>query len=410
MGKAKNLRNRVRSYTNINPTQTKTHTLVQKAHAVKFQVLESELEALLTEASLIKLYQPKYNSDLKDDKSPLYIVITTDIYPRVITARKKQLATIYKDVPKNNIYGPFSSGYTARQIIKLARKVFKFCNARPRDKKAKKACFYTHINQCSGACTGQISVLEYNRMIKHLKLFLSGKKKSLLKQLKQDMHQLSQQKYYEEAAIVRDQRQALAFYYQGNKKIDFNPETPVLIEDTNQHIHKQLSQLLHTAGLVPLGYSIYRIEAYDISNTSGHLATASMVVFEDGRASKSEYRQFRIKNLQGPNDTAMLKQALARRMNHPEWTMPDLIIIDGGKGQLRASLQVINNRIPTISIAKRPDRLLIPQTSDDTLTYLELKLEPGAGITRLIQQLRDESHRFAKQYHTKLRTTHGMLK
>lgn len=410
VGKATSLRSRVGSYTRIKNHHPRTFNLVTTATKLKYKELSSELEASLVEAQLIKTYQPHYNVDLKDDKSPLYIIVTKDDFPRVLTARKKQLATVYKDLPKHNIYGPFSSGYSARQIIKIGRRIFKFCNLNPSLKKSGKPCFYTHIHLCSGACKGQISVEDYQQMIRSLKLFLSGRKKTLLKNLKKEMEQSSADKAYEKAAKIRDQIQAITYYYDQRRGLNFDPDLPVLEDDKSSYLSNRLAQLLHMAGLVPQAYPVNRIEAYDISNTSGQLSTASMVVFENGKPATSEYRKFRIKTVEGPNDTAMLKEAITRRLQHPEWPYPDLIVIDGGKGQLRSVLSVVGNSIPTVSIVKRPDRLLIPQELKGELSYFELKLEEGKPISNLIQSLRDEAHRFAKQYHSKLRRTHGMLK
>lgn len=404
VGKAKKLRTRLQSYTRINQVQSRTYKLVSTAVRIKYRELESELEALLVEAQLIKTYQPKYNVDLKDDKSPLYIIVTTEDYPRVLTARKKQLATTYKDIPIHQVFGPFNSGRAARQVIKIGRSIFKFCNAKAIDKKNHKACFYTHINQCMGACKGDVSRSEYKQMISSLKLFLRGKRKSLLRKLEKKMKVAASEQRFEQAAQLRDQISTLEYYYSSRKRLDFDPDIPMLQEDKAAYISNRLVQLLHTAGLVPANYELNRIEAYDISNTSGELSTASMVVFEDGAPAKSEYRQFRIKYVSGPNDTAMLQEALSRRLNHPEWRYPDLIVIDGGKGQLRAALAITKDKIPTVSIVKRPDRLLIPQRQKGKLTYLAVTLESGKGVSNLIQQLRDEAHRFAKKYHTKLRS------
>lgn len=385
--------------------------MVSEAINVKWQELDSELEALLTEAQLIKTYQPHFNVDLKDDKSPLYIILTQETYPRIKTARKKQLATVYKDIPARNIFGPFPSGYAARQVIKISRRIFKFCNASESDKKNKKACFYYHLNQCSGACVGDIGPEEYQLVVKQLKLFFQGKKKKLVKELRQEMEGYAHNKAYEQAAVRRDQLQILDNYFSAKRRIDFDPEIPVLKDDIQEHTLQRLSKLLHTAGLVPHDYPINRIEAYDISNTSGTLSTASMVVFERGLPANSEYRMFKIKYTTGPNDPAMLYEAIARRLQHPEWDYPELMVIDGGKGQLKSVLKLTENKIPTVSIVKRPDRLLIPQFKlGEKPEYFSVELESGKPLTNLIQQLRDEAHRFAKSYHSKLRRKHAMLK
>lgn len=397
VGKAKNLKHRVSSYKQISPDNPKTFQLVNLAHRLKFQELESDLQALLTEAELIRTHQPKYNILLKDDKTPLYIIITKEQFPRVLTARKKQLTTIYHHLPNNHVFGPFSSGKEARRVIKLSRRIFKFCNQNP---KTGKPCFYTHINLCSGACQGNISQKDYQHNIKLLKLFLGGRRNSLVKKIKAHMNQLAEDKLFEQAATLRDQLISINHLYQQSSSLDQN--LPIIESDTQTDSLQKTKQVLKLAGLIPASHDLNRIEAYDISNTSGQHSTASMVVFTGGKPNPSQYRHFKI-HLEGPNDYAMLKEALTRRLNHPEWDYPDLILIDGGKGQLRASLSVIGTKIPTVSIAKRPDRLIIPIFQDAKLTYRVIRLKPGHPTSNLIQSLRDESHRFAKNYHTKLR-------
>lgn len=397
VGKAKNLKKRLSSYQRITPSQARTHKMLSLARTVRFETLESEVEALLIEAQLIRAYQPPYNILLKDDKTPLYIIITKDKFPRVKTVRKQQILTLYSKLPQTHIFGPFSSSNDAKSILKVARRIFKFCTA-PTNQWGK-PCFYTHINLCSGACAGLISLRDYRQQIKNLKLFLSGKRNSLIRLLQTQMKQLSANQQFEAAAQIRDQLTSLQTLYSQTHSHRFDPYLPVLEEDANQDTLIKLSSLLHQAGLVSAGYPIHRIEAYDISNTSGQLATSSMVVFENAQANPSAYRYFKIKYVSGPNDPAMIKETLARRLQHPEWDYPQLIVIDGGKGQLNAALS-LNSGIPTISIAKNPDRLLIPSPQG----IIFLPLETGHPITNLIQSLRDESHRFSRSLHFKLRS------
>lgn len=408
VGKAKNLRNRLNSYTRVDSKHPRTYKLVSTAVKLKYQELESDFEAVLIEAKLIQQHQPKYNINLKDDKSPLYIIITQEDFPRVLTARKKQLATVYKHISSRNIFGPFNAGWVPRSIIKTSRKIFKFCNASDSKRKLGKGCFYTHIELCSGACQGKVYQSEYNQMIQNLRVFLRGERKGLYRKLKLKMEKYSLDLEFEKAGMVRDQLAALDSLYSTREKLDFDPILPVLEEDVYQHKVNRLVAILVQAGMFPTGFSINRIEAYDISNTSGKNATASMVVFEQGKPASDEYRHFQIKTLDSPNDPAMLREALQRRLSHPEWNYPDLIVLDGGKGQLRAVLPIID-KIPTVSIAKRPDRLIVPKHDQDKLTYREFKLEAGKPVASLIQHLRDEAHRFAKRYHTKLRSR-AMLK
>lgn len=409
VGKAKNLSNRIRSYHQVGAEYLKTRAMLSKAKFVSWIELDSELEAITIEARLVKTHQPKYNVNLKDDKSALYILLTNQDFPRVKLVRKKQLATTYSDIKSTSIFGPFASVSTARKILKIARRTFKFCNAKNKQNQKNRACFYVHLDLCDGACVGKVSQEEYKRKISQLKLFLSGRKKTLLRQLKSEMNSAAQNQDFELAAKKRDQVKLLEHYYQHQNKPDFDPEMPLLFEDIQQHTNNRLTAFLHTVGIIPVKYSLERIEAYDISNTQGDLSVASMVVFEHGRPAPSEYRQFKIRGFKQANDPGSLAETLQRRMKHPEWAKPDLLVIDGGKTQLKAVLKQTANWVPTISIAKNPDRLFVAHKIDNDWQFRSYKLPEGKPVTRLIQQLRDEAHRFAQRYHKKLRRS-DMLK
>ena len=413
VGKAKSLKHRLRSYTQITRHHPRTHKLVHLARAVHFKILSSELEAILTEAELIKLHQPPFNILLKDDKSPLYLILTTEAYPRLLPVRKKTLTTSYTHLPARNIFGPFSSGLTAKRIVKLARRTFRFCTASPTQKKHRRPCFYTHLGLCSGACAGWISPEDYADMIGHLRLFLRGRKKTLLKNLKTHMRSYSDQKLYEQAQAARDQIFALEELYSPELNHSLDLSLPVIEADRGTARMAVLRKILHDTGFVSASYPLTRLEAYDISNTQGTNATASMVVFTSGQPDLDEYRHFRIRYTQSGGDPAMIKEVLARRLNHPEWPYPNLFIIDGGRTQLKAALAILGTSHPTVSIVKHPDRLLIPKppvglkgplTRQTKLNYISVTLKPGEPASSLIQHLRNEAHRFAKNYHQHLRT------
>jgi excinuclease ABC subunit C len=237
--------------------------------------------------------------------------------------------------------------------------------------------------------------MEYRQNLKLLKLFLGGRRQSLNRELKQLMQQFSKDQKFERAAEIRDQINALEqlAYIQSGQPVDL--DLPVLELDDHLHQMTLVRQLLNNYGLIPANYPINRVEAYDISNISGTDATASMVVFINGKPDTSEYRHFRMKYTTGPNDPGMMTEALTRRLNHPEWDYPDLIVIDGGRTQLNAAFKVIKGQVPTISLVKHPDRLLFKTQSG----FLSYRLHPGSPIANLFQHLRDESHRFAKKYH-----------
>lgn len=407
VGKAKNLKNRLRSYTRPTDLAPKIKHLVGAAVTVKHQVLESELESLLKEAELIRLHQPKYNSLLKDDKTPLYIHITKEKFPRVLTIRKKDLDN---SQPGGTILGPYPSSGKVREVLGIMRKIFPWCNQtgnqKRRETSSNKACFYHHLEQCPGACIGQISQKDYGVQISDLVSFLKGQKKTVVKNLKQQLKELSVKEKFEQAALIRDRIRLIKEVT--GKKYPLKPTLvlPSLTDDNNEtllHLQKILASYLK----IPHDYPLNRIEGYDVSNTSGKLASVSMVTFINGQPDTSEYRLFNIKTLNTPNDYGMLNEAIIRRQNHPEWGKPNLIVIDGGKGQLRASLKNWHWSAPIISIVKNPDRIIIPieiqREPRLSIKYKVILLPKEHPVLHLTQRIRDESHRFSKKQHLRRR-------
>ncbi|HZZ98420.1 MAG TPA: GIY-YIG nuclease family protein, partial [Candidatus Saccharimonadia bacterium] len=344
VGKAKNLKRRVSSYAQPERVSGKTLRMVQEATRVQFQELSSELEALLVEAELIRIHQPHYNILLKDDKSPLYVVITADEFPRVLTARKKQL---FRSPIKGTVLGPFQSGYSVKQVLKLVRPIFPWCNEK---KKTGKPCFYRHIGLCSGACTGEVTAEEYKAMIDQLKMFLRGKTSEVIRDLKLQMQSASELKLYEKAAIFRDQIRMIQEVTTSKRVLGPELHIPQLSLLQTQEMLVRLTRLISTYISLPKTFIFHRIEGYDISNTQGTKPVASMVVFTDGQPDKAEYRMFNIRLGEKPNDYGSLREALTRRQNHPEWKAPDLVLIDGGKGQLRAVISVWEQTTPVVSL------------------------------------------------------------
>ena len=403
VGKAKNLKNRLRSYTRFNDLTPKIKRLVATAVTIKHQVLTSELEALLIEAELIRLHQPKYNTLLKDDKTPLYIHITKEDFPQVLTVRKKDLDHYQHS---GTILGPYPNSGKVKEVLKIMRKIFPWCNQTSNQKK-EKACFYYHLDQCPGACVGQISREDYQAQILNLVTFLKGQKKEVLKNLKQQLKSFSKEEKFEQAALIRDKVQLIKEVTQ--KKYPLKPTLvlPSLTSDHHQTL-LHLQKILSTYLKIPSNYSLSRIEGYDVSNTSGKLASVSMVTFINGQPDTDKYRLFNIRTLDTPNDYGMLNEAISRRQNHPEWGKPDLIVIDGGKGQLRASLRAWHWPTLIISIVKNPDRIVIPveikREPRLSIKYQVVLLPKNHPVLHLIQHIRDESHRFSKKQHLKRRT------
>ena len=412
VGKAKNLKNRIGQYLKNTDSRRQIASLLKDSKQVAWQTLESELQALLVEAELIHSYQPSYNILLKDDKSSLYIAITTDTLPRIITLRKPDLNRYAKRL---TTFGPFPSGYKVKQVLKLARKIFRWCD-RPispdevvSKKEQLKPCFYTHIGLCAGACTGQVPVVEYQKMVTQLKSFLRGHTQEIKRQLRTEIQSLIQKADFEKAAILRDQLRAIEEVTSNQFRLNPDATLPVLTQKLEEEALRSLTGELSKYLNIPRGYVFARIEGYDISNIQGTNPTSSMVVALNGLMTSREYRHFGIKSLSTPNDYAMMQETLTRRQKHPEWGKPNLLLIDGGKGQLRAALSVWHWPGFVVSLAKDPDRLIIPiLDSRKKTTYREIRLEQSLPMTRLLQSIRDESHRFAKRLHT-IKRTKGMF-
>lgn len=404
VGKAKNLKKRVSSYAQLGRLNDRIRRMSMTAVTLKWLELGSELEALLTEAELIRTYLPEANVALKDDKSPLYIVITKEEFPRVLKIRKKEVMT--KHI-KGDVIGPFPSAYKASEVLRIVRPIFPWCNKESGSGNGK-PCFFYHIQQCPGACIGKITPEEYKKCLEQLKLFLRGKSAAVKNMLKQEMQEAVDELKYEQAAQARDKLKLIGLVTDPHYKLQPELVTAGLRESAAEDGLHYLRRLLSEYLQLPKNISLERIECYDVSNISGTNAAVAMVTFVGGAAETDEYRLFNIKTIEGPNDYGMLREALLRRQNHPEWGKPDLVVIDGGKGQLRTVLSVWQGECPVISITKRPDRLLLPYKTFDKagkekLNYHILELPETHPALKLIQQLRDEAHRFSKKQHTSRR-------
>lgn len=405
----------------------KTRRLVFHATRLKHQVLESEIEALLVEAELIKTHQPPYNILLKDDKTPLYVQITNEAFPRVLMVRKRE---VDKWKLTGKVFGPFQSSFQLQEVLRITRRIFPYCTA-PRDKEfgkpTNKPCFDYHLDLCAGACVGEISVEKYAEIIDQLSLFLKGQKKEVIRAVEADLKTAAEKEEYEYAAELRDRLQLIKAVTERSYRLKPDLQLPKLKESQRYEGLVQLRRLLTNHFSLPKTYPLTRIECYDVSNIQGTNATVALVCFLNGQAAKDQYRLFNIKTLKTPNDFAMLQEALIRRQNHLEWGAPNLLIIDGGKGQLRSVLRVWKWHTPVISIAKKPDRLIFPvfvepdpkkkkkssepivvpleETGRDLtgLTYHEVRLNPDNPALMIAQQLRDEAHRFSKFQHSRMR-------
>ncbi|MBI4038384.1 GIY-YIG nuclease family protein [Candidatus Daviesbacteria bacterium] len=387
VGKAIDLYQRVASYFNKG-AHLRIQNLVEKIASLETVVVESELEALILEANLIKKNLPSFNVRLTDDKDYLYIGITKETFPKIVTVRKKDLKNV------NKFFGPFPSSQTVKKTLKLLRKVFPWCSNPPKKSpKSSKACFYFHLGLCPGPCTGRINQKDYQKIIRRFIAFLDGRKENLVKEIYQDMQKLSAMQQFEQAEILKKVLEGINYLTQPNR-VELYLENPNFLEEERR---LSLSQLQKDLGLKKIPQ---RIEGYDISNTGGKEAVGSMVVLTDGEIDKSQYRKFKIKKGGRPDDVGMLREILSRRLRHREWPLPDLIIVDGGRGQVRAvweTMKQFNNlAISFFGLAKRLEWLY-------PLEGEAIKLPKRSLSLKLLQKLRDESHRFALSYHRKLR-------
>ncbi|MBF0384533.1 MAG: excinuclease ABC subunit UvrC [Candidatus Omnitrophica bacterium] len=377
VGKAVNLRRRVQSYFKENHPDPKTGKLAADISYVDFIETSSEAEALILEASLIKKYAPKYNIDLRDDKSFPYIEITGDEFPRIFLSRPR------KKNKTSKYFGPYTEPRLAREALSLIRKIFHFrsCKALPG-----KVCLDHHLGLCDGPCEGKVSKEEYKMIVKKISLILEGKKDDLYRGLSKEMDKAAQNEDFELAAKARNQMLALGALYSGAKDMNY---------------YKEAEQLKMVLGLKN---SPLRIEAFDISNTMGAQSAGSMVSFFNGKPDKSNYRRFRIRETEGIDDYKMISEVVRRRykrVKEEKGLLPDLIVIDGGKGQLSAAqkeLAALELNVPMVSLAKQEEEIYLPNKSRP------VKMPPDSLGLQLLQRVRDEAHRFALGYHRKLRS------
>lgn len=377
--------------------------MVSLAKEIRIETLSSELEALLIEAELINAHQPYYNTLLKDDKSQLYLIVTKEEFPRLLRLRRTDLK---KKIFQNHLalLGPFASSYKLNEVLKLLRPIFPWCNKS--NKSEQKACFYHHLELCPGACCGLIDQDNYRENINNLIAFLRGKTKFIYKKLEQEMKKLAEEEKFEAANQIKDKLVMIKEITSQDYKLKPNLILPNFQLDQAQEGTAALRRILNQHGIIGNLAPLERIEAYDVSNTQGKQATVSMVTFISGRAEKSEYKYFKIRGLDTPNDYGMLQEAIQRRQQHPEWGRADLIVIDGGRGQLRAVKNVSQMSCPIVSIVKHPDRLVLAINDPETAGKFDSKiinLEKDHPALRLLSQLRDEAHRFAKKQHSRLR-------
>mgnify|MGYP002622441301 FL=1 len=397
VGKAVNLKSRVSSYfTTAAAADRRTVDLVPEIADIDVLETESEVDALLLEARLIKDIQPKFNQELKDDKTFPYLeIVTNEDFPRIEFTRTPRTKGA-------KLYGPFASAKQLRGAIAVLQKVFKFrtcaLDIEESDEKWRwfRPCLLASINQCTAPCNLRITREDYRDDIRRLRMFLDGKKDRLLKELRADMRAASEERKFEKAARIRDEIQALEdLNLRGNLEDHVQPEVFYIDPRKGLNGLKQIFSLPEPPR---------RIEGIDIAHLQGGETVASLVQFIDGLPFKHGYKRYRIRTVEGVDDFASMREVVSRRFRRLQRegeSFPDILLIDGGKGQLNSALQAlaaVEIAPPlVISLAKREEEVYVPGQSEPR------KLSRHSYALRLLQYVRDEAHRFAQSYHHLLR-------
>jgi excinuclease ABC subunit C len=403
VGKATSLKDRVGSYFQGRSGYARPiEMLISQVADIEVRKTETVLEAYILEQELIKKWQPKLNVDGKDDKSFAYVLVTKEEFPRFIIVRKTDITQIPKSkfpisnqiqnpndkiskiipntkyqIPYTKLYGPFISKINIEIALKILRRIFPFHS---KAQKTESGCLDFQIGLCPGPYAGAISKEDYAKNIRGIRMILEGKKKTLLAKMKKEMLAHSEQQEFEKAGKVRNAIFALQHI-----------ADVALISECSEG---------STFGNPKVEPSAMRIEGYDISNISGKSSVGSMVVFDNASGemgpNKSQYRKFKIKTVEGANDTASMAEVLGRRLGN-SWPKPDLIILDGGQGHLTAVRRVLKNfhlEIPLLAVAKGPTRKKLDRYAFGSVPEIS---------DEIIERVRDEAHRFAITYHKKLR-------
>ncbi len=410
IGKAKNLRSRVASYfqpggdvaVSRGPRITE---MLGKVKTVDFLETETEVDAMLQEARLIKDIRPPYNTDLVDDKTFPYLEITTgEDFPGVYITRRPR--------PKGSrLFGPFAGAKDLRAVLVILQKIFKFrtCKLNISETEEKRRffrpCLLYSIKQCTAPCAAKIDKAEYKKIISDLVKFLRSKRSMVLRQFKKQMAEAAEAFQYEKAAMFRDRIRLIErLDRRGTPEEDVQPE--VFATDPSEALEK-LQKLLKIPEPVRI------IEGIDVANIGGAESVGSLVKFIDGRPFKSGYRRFKIKTVAGIDDYAMIAEVVKRRYKYAlagEELWPDLVLIDGGLGHLRAAEAAFRQmNVPVLSTGETPLPQIASIAKKEEKIFLQgsskpLKLPAHSPVLKLLQYVRDEAHRFAQHYFHILRT------
>jgi excinuclease ABC subunit C len=405
VGKAKNLRNRAGHYfTKAAADDQRTRDLVPLIADIDFLPADSEVDALLMEARLVKDIRPRFNVELKDDKTFPYLQIRLrEDFPRVEFTRSPRRRGV-------KLYGPFTSAKSLRYAMRVLQRLFKFrtCSLDIREDEERwrwfRPCLLHNINQCTAPCNFRVTRDEYRKQIRALRLVMEGKKDRLIREMEAEMAEASAALHFEKAARLRDDLAALKnLGLRGQVDRDVQPEVfPI----------EPKKGLLGLRKVLGLEKTPRTIEGIDIAHLGGDDMVASLVAFIDGLPFKPGYRRYRIKTVQGIDDFASIREVVSRRFRNTsrarsvsegedDRVFPDILLIDGGKGQLNAALDVLKllgvEPPCLISLAKREEEIYRPGEAEP------IRLSRHSAALRLLQYVRDEAHRFAQHYHHILR-------
>jgi len=405
IGKAGSLKKRLsdwfRASANLEP---RLEGMIASVSDVEYIQTQNEQDALILENNLIKYFHPSYNIQWRDDKSYPHLKLTlAEPFPRLLFTRK-----IRHD--GSRYFGPYVSARSLRQMLRTIQRVFPLVKCTPgqfrmvANSGKSTSCIYYNMGQCLAPCTGNITKDEYHKIVDHVIMFLSGQTEELLSVLKDEMNTASRELNYEHAKLIKQQIEAIERIA---AKVHLRKIGEKELELLKREKNKSAQAM---AEMIALGRALHlikkpeRIEAYDISNISGQYPVGSRVVFLTGQPAPELYRKYRIKTVAGANDVAMMKEIIRRRIKHiqnGEEPAPDLIIVDGGRGQLNAAQEAVEEAgvqdIPLAAIAKREEIIYTPDGETG------IRLPRTSPALHLVQRIRDEAHRFAVSYHRRLR-------
>lgn len=378
VGKAAVLKNRVRQYFQKSVKDVKTEALVREIADTDWIVVDTEMDALFLENEMIKRYKPKWNILLRDDKTVSYVRIDMKSEIPYVSMTRQPMGDGAKYI------GPFYAKRTVQTALRILRRVFPYYDRPYTGKKT----LNTDLGLTPGIEVGKSSSKEYKANLRKLMRYLEGDRQKLIRELKKEMDEASKKLDFEVAAKLRNQYFGLTGL---KKKIVFSDKE--FLDISSDKALAQLQELLE------LPEPPRRIEGYDISHNQGQDVVASMVVFVNGAADRSEYRKFKMRN-QKNDDFRNMREVLERRLKHKEWEYPDLILVDGGEPQLRAVRDILEpTGIRYVGLAKEFDKIIIPCHSRGAEEFRAVGISVNSHIVKLLERIRDESHRFAITYH-----------